>query len=314
MPQAPGLISVDGFGRHAAAAYNPTSDKLEDIRLDDATKGLLVTQAPGQIQDLFITGATAQMAINNNVMLASAGAGSVDTLNGVIGGESFRSFSCQIVASAGISAGQITFEGSNDNINFHSLTVFDDAIATGAVITGAITIAASTSRFFSGTVKYRYVRCRISTAFTGGTIQAFTRFGNDPYIPRVLSVGQPTASNLQVTANSPNPTPLILNAAATVNATSVKASAGLLTGLMIANVSASPRYFKLFNKASAPTVGTDIPAMTIVIPAGGYVNVDAGLVGYRFSTGIAFAITGAAADTDATAIAAGDVKVFLNYI
>ena len=104
-----------------------------------------------------------------------------------------------------------------------------------------------------------------------------------------------------------------LVSAATTNATSTKASAGQLYGWVLSNTTAATKYFKLFNKASAPTVGTDTPYMTIPVPPNACVAVEF-RSGIKFSTGIAFAITGAVGDTDTTAVAAGDVVVTLLYV
>lgn len=104
-----------------------------------------------------------------------------------------------------------------------------------------------------------------------------------------------------------------LTTAATTNATSVKTTAGNIFELGVTNIGASPIYLKLYNKASAPTVGTDIPILTIPIPANGFLSYEFGSVGKRFTTGIAYAITGAVGDTDTTAIAAGS-KLSLTYI
>jgi len=102
-------------------------------------------------------------------------------------------------------------------------------------------------------------------------------------------------------------------AAASTNATSVKASAGRVHGWYLFNASASAKYFKLYNKASAPTVGSDTPVLTIPIPAGAGANVEF-VKGIAFATGIAFALTGALADNDTTALSANDVVVNLLYI
>ena len=79
------------------------------------------------------------------------------------------------------------------------------------------------------------------------------------------------------------------------------------------NINAAARYLKLYNKASAPTVGTDVPVLTIPIPATGVVNIAFGTQGFRFSAGIAFALTTGNADSDTTA-AASEIKVMLAYI
>jgi hypothetical protein len=120
-----------------------------------------------------------------------------------------------------------------------------------------------------------------------------------------------------VTANQGTlvtPTPYALNSAATTNLTSIKASAGTLYGGMLTNVSAAAKYVKLYNKASAPVLASDIPIAVFVLAAGASVSVNYGAVGYRCALGIAMAITGGVADTDATAVALGDVKVSLSYI
>ena len=95
--------------------------------------------------------------------------------------------------------------------------------------------------------------------------------------------------------------------------TLVKASAGSLTALVLSNVSASARYFKLFNKATAPAHGTDTPLVTIPIPANSVVVVPLSNMGLRFATGIGYAITVNQALLDNTSIGAGEVQVVGSY-
>lgn len=104
-----------------------------------------------------------------------------------------------------------------------------------------------------------------------------------------------------------------VQSAATTNATSVKAAAGKLFGYTLYNTSAAAKFFKLYNKASAPTVGTDTPIATVLIPAGGQASYSFGM-GKAFSLGIAYAITNLVADADTTVIAANDVVGHLDYI
>jgi hypothetical protein len=112
---------------------------------------------------------------------------------------------------------------------------------------------------------------------------------------------------------SPTPyTPGKLISAASTNATSVTAVATLLGFLSMANLGSAPAYVKVYNKAGAPTVGTDTPVHTFMLPgnlngAGSNLTVN----GLKLSTGFAFAITGGMADSDATAVAANQVVV--NY-
>lgn len=99
---------------------------------------------------------------------------------------------------------------------------------------------------------------------------------------------------------------------ASTNATSVKASAGQLYGWYLSNTNANPRYVKLYNKASAPTVGTDTPVMTLLVPGTGGSNIVSGL-GIVFDTGIAFGTTTAPADSDTSVVAVNEIIVNLFY-
>lgn len=104
-----------------------------------------------------------------------------------------------------------------------------------------------------------------------------------------------------------------LTTAATTNGTSVKTSAGAVFELDVTNLSAATVYLKLYNKASVPTVGTDNPIVIIPIAANTTFVQEFGQYGKRFTGGIAYAITGAAAISDTTAITAGNL-VGITYI
>jgi hypothetical protein len=108
-------------------------------------------------------------------------------------------------------------------------------------------------------------------------------------------------------AKKPNVYARLLSSAATTNATSVKATPGDVFKFTGNNTTATKRYLKFYNKASAPTVGTDTPILTF--PLLGSAAFDISITqGAYFSTGIAYAITGAAADADTTAVSAGDIE------
>jgi hypothetical protein len=110
----------------------------------------------------------------------------------------------------------------------------------------------------------------------------------------------------------PNTIARLLAAAASTNSTSVKGSAGDLFRIEGYNAKASPVYLKLYNKATAPTCGTDTPVMTRYVPASSYFTIDFSDPLY-FATGIGYCLTGAAADADTTALVASDVLA-LNVI
>lgn len=107
-----------------------------------------------------------------------------------------------------------------------------------------------------------------------------------------------------------------LISAASTNATSLKASAGTLFTLYAVNLNAAVRYVKFYNKASAPTVGTDTPVATFPIPGsttGAGFAIDLG-PGFDFSTGIAYATTTGAADSDTAAVAANEIFLVGVYV
>lgn len=104
-----------------------------------------------------------------------------------------------------------------------------------------------------------------------------------------------------------NATSRIVSAAATTNATNAKASAGDVFSIEATNTTAALKYLKLYNKATAPTVGTDTPFLTIPLQPSNAPTLRTFPNGLYLSAGISYALTGAAADADTTALAAGDV-------
>lgn len=104
-----------------------------------------------------------------------------------------------------------------------------------------------------------------------------------------------------------------VKSAASTNATNIKAAAGLLGGYTFYNTTVSPKYVKLYNKASAPTVGTDTPFMTLPIPANGGREISFAIP-ITMSVGISYAITGGVADTDTAAVAVDDVTGAIFYV
>lgn len=111
-------------------------------------------------------------------------------------------------------------------------------------------------------------------------------------------------------------TPYHLVSAATTNATSVTAVPTTLYLAFSSNVNAGQRYLKLYDKASAPTVGTDVPKQTYIIPGlttgSGHV-VPIPVVGIDFLLGLAFALTVESTDAGSTGVAVNELVVNLCY-
>ena len=129
------------------------------------------------------------------------------------------------------------------------------------------------------------------------------------------NAGSGTFSTKEVPQTSGGVSASKLISSAGTNATSIKASAGQLYGLFATNANAAPRYLKIYNKATAPVVGSDVPLQTYLIPGNA---AGAGFTRYiphgiPFTVGIALAITAGAADADASAIGAAEVIVNLEY-
>lgn len=124
-----------------------------------------------------------------------------------------------------------------------------------------------------------------------------------------------------VTAGTINPvvpaTPYFVNSAASTNGALILTGTSGLSAFYATNEGASVAYVKLYNKATAPTVGTDVPEMTIPVPAAasgvpGVATIPMGFHGFRFALGLGIAITRNAVHTDTTAVGANEVKVKLS--
>lgn len=98
----------------------------------------------------------------------------------------------------------------------------------------------------------------------------------------------------------------------TTNAVSVKGSAGQVYNLLISNANAAARYLKLYNKATAPTVGSDTPLVTLLLPAGSQQQFE-WTHGLPFPLGIAYALTTGKADSDTNAVGADDHSLTITY-
>jgi len=100
---------------------------------------------------------------------------------------------------------------------------------------------------------------------------------------------------------------------ATTNATLVVAGRARLHSLCLQGTTAAAKYVKVYDKATAPVVATDIPKFTFMVPANGQIISPEFGFGIPFDLGIAYVITNLVADTDATVVAANDVIMNMGY-
>jgi len=163
-------------------AYNPNNPNGQAAAASSAP----VTLSNENVQDLYIVGQSAQTVVVNNILSVTAGTAATDSTG-------YRSALVQVVSTA--TGGTFIFEGSNDNLNFQAIPVYNQNILTGTPITAAITPTASQFGYILP-VNFRYIRLRIATTITGGSIQAFTKLMQIPFAPAVIQVAQATSGNL----------------------------------------------------------------------------------------------------------------------
>jgi hypothetical protein len=248
--------------------------------------------------------------------------GSLGALNATLDGTTdlggYGSVRMQV---AGTFTGTITFQVSNDQTNWITKTLNTQNAGAGntAPITGiwfgdigARYFRANMTAYTSGTATVTLVYSAVPAAIPASTVYtlASSTFKSSGTAPA-------TTDSALVVTTSPNAvaaaTAFTATSAATTNATSTKTSAGNLFTVTISNPSAATVYFKVHNKATAPTVGTDVPVATIPVAATSSVTQQFGAYGMRLTTGLAWAVTGAFAATDTTAVAAG-VQIHGTYL
>ena len=205
-----------------------------------------------------------------------------------------------------------------------SAAVSWNADTTGlAVISNAPTSNSATG-IVAGTGVTSLGKAEDAPAVSGDTGVAVWGVRNDTGTTTTNTDGDYTqlSTNLQgslATQNRPNAsqnwavTQFRLASAATTNATSVKGSAGNVYMISVANTSLAVKYLKFYNKATAPTVGTDVPTLVIGIPTASTYFFNFDVIPLPFATGIALATTGLGTDVDATAVAASDLMITVLY-
>lgn len=180
------LTAINSNTSHLPTALGSATSAASLPVVIASDQGTIPTSNP----DTSITGQGTQTVLNNNIILAVAGAGST-TATG------FRSASVQINSTG--TGGAYIFEGSNDNSTWVSIPVYNQLILTGTPISAAVTVTA-VNIVYIFPLTTEFVRCRISTAVTGGSLQAFTRLSSIAWVNPVIQVAQTTAANLATTA------------------------------------------------------------------------------------------------------------------
>lgn len=211
--------------------------------------------------------------------------------------------------------GVFTPEWSNDGTNWQPATLISQS--------GAVVTTISAAGLWTTPTLAEFFRLRCTTAVTSGTtgfaIAAMSTAEGLPNAPSPIAAGSNLLGGVALTPSltpASGTTAYKLIAAATTNAVAIKGSAGKLLAGILQNASAAVKYVKFFNKAALPVPGTDVPIYTVMLAAGATIPMSdiIGPAGHTFSAGIGICVVGGQADTDTTAVAAGDVVVNLTYI
>lgn len=247
-PTAPGTAASNSAmigGEYRSGGVALTNGQQAAVSLD--VLGNLEIVAP----DITVTGAATQTATVNNILTAASGSAATNVVN-------YKSAAVQVISTG--TGGTFIFEGSNDNVNFQTLPVFNQALATGAAITAAITAAAS-QIVYVFPLQVNYIRLRIATNITGGSIQAFARFTQATWAPNIFPVAQSTAANLNTTATIASGTVTTVTTVAAMT----KGNVGLPVN--VNDVASAPINSTTTTAAFTPTFGSsymvDIPVTAV---------------------------------------------------
>lgn len=246
------------------------------------------------------------------------------------------------VHTTGTWVGNISLQGSLDGgTNWVTL----NAASTWIVLsTGAFVAAIGANGIFQASVTGLTSLRVIMSAYTSGTANVYLVASDEPAgvaIDTPLPTGGNLLGNINIAgaagfavtkasgvASATTDVSLVVQTSPNVYAQGIlggngalgtaptaflKASAGSVLSLAVSNTSASPIFVKLYNQTTAPTIGAGTPIITIPVAANSTVSTEFGPLGMRFSTGIAYTVTGAIGDTDTTAVTAGS-KLAVTYV
>ena len=201
--------------------------------------------------------------------------------------------------------GTVSFQGSNDGGTFFPIVTSNPSggLANGETST-------TVNRLIKVPTVYKFVRIRI-TDYTSGIVEGVAFGHRDENSSGLIAAIGPVTLNAETTKKIGNvsiiqgsdPDYEKIISTTTTNATAVSGVPVNVSILHLVNTGDGVRFVKLYNKASAPTVGTDVPLITIGIPAVQNSSfMLPALQGINFSIGLSYAITLGAADSDTTAL------------
>jgi hypothetical protein len=307
-PYVPGSDGQIMLARRRDTDTSPAADgDMTILNLDEEGR-LKVATKPASYPD--ITGDIT--AIQATIGVPVAG--------GTVAGDVSRASNVMAFCTGTFSTVNCTFEGSLQD------TGDTNWFGIQAVRSNANTIETATGNLSAQPVygwemsvnALRRVRVRCTARTSGTQSWRFVQgtYATEPIPAAQVSATQPVSGTVTVNPVAPA-TPYFLNSAATTNSALILTGTSNVSSFYATNEGASVAYVKLYNKATAPTVGTDVPEMIIPVPAAasgvpGVANPNIGFHGFRFPLGLGIAITRNAVFSDTTAVGAGEVKVKLS--
>lgn len=264
--------------------------------------------------------------ITGNITAVQATIGT-PVAGGTVEGDVSRASNVMALCNGTFSTVNCTFEGSleaSGDTNWFGIQAVRSNANTIETATGNLSAQPVYGWEMSvNALKRLRVRCTARTSGTQAWRFVLGTYATEPIPAAQVSATQPVSGTVTatVTAGTINPvvpaTPYFVNSAASTNGALILTGTSNLSSFYATNEGASAAYVKLYNKATAPTVGTDVPEMTFPVPAAaagvpGVANPNIGFHGFRFALGMGIAITRNAVYTDTTAVGASEVKVKLS--
>jgi hypothetical protein len=288
-------------GGNLATIATKMSDGLQTTKIVNGANTLAVDSA-GAL--------TANNAATQVYNYTATGAISPNTiLIGPIDCSTFREFVVQ--PFIGVGASNPIAQFSNDGTNWQSAPTINH---TGVIQSGTLPTASMSFVPLYGSKWFRIISQGTQTSGTT-TLVAYASQQATPKLYQTVTLSGQAAFIPQPSPSNGFTTYHTLVSAASTNATSVKAAAGQIGTLILTNSSATWAYFKLINKASSPTVGTDTAVINIGVAPNTTLDCSSSFAGLRMTTGIAYYVSGGPSLTDNTALlAANTFLVNMTYV
>lgn len=332
-------------------AFNPTDLEYQDVILDDASGGVVISGSGGGG-----SGGTEydeDTAHTAGEKLTMAGVVRKDTAATLVGADSDRT---ELIVDADgklwVNVGTVAVTDNGGSLTVDGSVTIGSALPAGTnnigdvdVLSSALPTGAATSANQSTIIGHvDGIEGLLTTidADTGGMLTSLQTLdnavaGNEfqcdvltlPAIPAgtnnigdvdvaSIAAGSNLIGRVQVDAQTGNGLSTFRSLDLDETEEQIKASAGAVFGWYIANLATSTRFVKFYNDTAANvTVGTTTPVITLPIPGNSTDDVAANALGGHgivFSTAITVAATTGVADADTGAPAANDVVINVFYL